>query len=195
MVLIVAVVGRSGSGKTVVIEYLIKYFSEGGYRVGAVKHVHHRGFTVDTEGKNTWRYAQAGARVVAAVSPDEVAVMFKKTFCEGGDSLDQLIEVLGGELLDIVFIEGYRDLVAKRVDVLKVVTAKDVVCLQEMLEEGVVESILAVSGLVAKNSEEFLEGLKYPVVKVPEEGHVLVDLIKYRMSFRLGKGFEGLERV
>jgi len=177
MVLIVAVIGRSGSGKTITIEYLVRQLSVEGYTTGVIKHVHHMGFTIDTAGKNTWRYAQAGAKMIAAVSPDEVAIIKKSA--QGTESLDQVIEVLKNESLDIIFIEGYRDLVAKREDVLKILTAVDADFLHEMLEDTV-EPILAVSGIVAKNTNKpFIEG--YLVVKIPEEGKILVDLIKQAM--------------
>ena len=58
MVLVVAAVGMSGSGKTVTLEYLIGKLSAEGYKIGSIKHVHHKGFTIDTEGTNTWRYAK-----------------------------------------------------------------------------------------------------------------------------------------
>jgi molybdopterin-guanine dinucleotide biosynthesis protein MobB len=180
MVLIVAAVGQSGSGKTVTIEYLIRQFSAEGYKVGAIKHVHHRGFTIDTEGKNTWRYAQAGAKVVVAMSPDEVAVI-KKTSQET-DNLEQIIESLEKESLDILFIEGCRDIVSKRGDMLKILTDKeDGACLQELLEKTV-EPILAVSGLIAINPEKKSKTQRYPFIRIPDEGKQLVDLIKqYQM--------------
>lgn len=178
MVVIVAVVGRSGSGKTVTIEYLIGQFSVEGYRVGAIKHVHHSGFTIDTEGKNTWRYAQAGAKVVVAVSPNEVAII-KKTLQEA--DVSHIVETLKNEeSLDIIFIEGHHKLIAKRSDVLKILTTKDTDSLQEILNETV-EPILSVSGLIAKNSK--LSSIqKYPIIKIPEEGQTLVELIKQQLT-------------
>lgn len=178
MVLIVASIGKSGSGKTVTIEYLIRQFSIEGYNVGAIKHVHHRGFTIDTEGKNTWRYAQAGAKVVAAISPNEIAII-KKT-AQNTDNLEEIIETLKRESLDILFIEGYHKLISKRVDILKILTAKDEACLQELLTETV-EPILAISGLIAKDLEKKSITQKYPIVKIPEEGKQLVNLIKQQM--------------
>ena len=55
MVLVVAAVGVSGSGKTVTLEYLVSQLSAEGYKIGSIKHVHHKGFTMDKEGTNTWR--------------------------------------------------------------------------------------------------------------------------------------------
>jgi molybdopterin-guanine dinucleotide biosynthesis protein MobB len=178
MVVIVGVVGRSGSGKTVVVEYLINQFFLEGYNVGAVKHVHHRGFTVDTEGKNTWRFAKAGAKMVMAVSPDEVAII-KKTSIEETD-LDYVQSFFERDQVDVLFIEGYHELVSKRGDMLKILTAKDGPGLQEILEAGVVEPVLAVSGLITKGHKERFEGQMYPFIRIPEDGKQLVDLIKQR---------------
>lgn len=186
MVLVVAVVGRSGSGKTVVIEYLVGQFSAEGYSVGAVKHVHHKGFTMDAEGKNTWRYAQAGARVIAAISPDEVAIIRKIVHDVG--SFDRVIGTLKKkeEGLDIIFVEGYHELVAKRVDVVKIVVAKDEDVLQDTLC-GIVEPVIALSGLIAENSSTaFIQG--YPVIEVPKEGKKLVELIKRQLVIQKGSG-------
>ena len=178
MVLVVAAVGRSGSGKTVTLEYLISQLSAEGYQVGSIKHVHHKGFTMDKEGTNTWRYAKAGAKVIVAISPEEVAILKKTEMAL--DDLEQMTALLEGDKLDIVFIEGFHSLIAKRKDVPKIITAKDLEGLKETLE-GTVEPILAIAGIVAKN----LEASTYQnilVVKVPEEGHRLVELVKAQLK-------------
>jgi molybdopterin-guanine dinucleotide biosynthesis protein B len=179
MVLVVAVVGRSGSGKTVTLEYLISSLSADGYLVGAIKHIHHKDFTMDTEGKNTWRYTQAGAKVIAAISPSEIAII-KKTAQET-ESLDKVLESLKkDECLDVIFVEGYHELIAKRVDVVKIVVLKDEQFLQQTLDETV-DPIIAISGLIAENSKAtVIQG--YPVIKIPKDGRKLVELIKHQLS-------------
>ena len=94
-----------------------------GLQIGSIKHVHHTGFTMDKEGTNTWRYAQAGSKVIVAISPEEVDII-KKTQMALND-LDNIIALLENEKLDVVFIEGFHSLIAKREDVPKIVTAKD----------------------------------------------------------------------
>jgi molybdopterin-guanine dinucleotide biosynthesis protein MobB len=42
-----------------------------------VKHIPEPNFTIDREGKDTWRYAQAGATTVVGVSADEIATIEK----------------------------------------------------------------------------------------------------------------------
>ena len=75
---IVAVVGLSETGKTLLLTGLISEFKRRGLRTFAVKHCSH-GFTLDLEGKDTWKYAQAGADGVAMISPEEWAVVGKTT--------------------------------------------------------------------------------------------------------------------
>ncbi len=178
MVLLVAAVGRSGSGKTTTIEYLISMLTAEGISVGAVKHVHHKGFTMDTEGKNTWRFARAGAKTIVAVSPDEVAII-RKTQSEYND-FDKIIALLGEETLDVVFVEGLFALTAKRGDVAKIVTATDLNGLAETLK-GMVEPILAVSGVVAQTLDTpDYRGI--PIIRIPEDGQKLVELVKEKLE-------------
>lgn len=179
-VLVVAAVGVSGSGKTVTLEYLISQLSREGFKIGSIKHVHHMGFTMDREGTNTWRYAKAGSKVIVAISPEEIDII-KKTQMALND-LDSIIALLENENLDIVFIEGFHSLIAKRQDIPKIVTAKDENGLDQTLE-GTADPIIAIAGVVAEN----IAGKAYrdiPIIKIPEEGQKLVDLIKNHLASR-----------
>jgi molybdopterin-guanine dinucleotide biosynthesis protein B len=101
MVQTIAVVGKSKSGKTTLIERLIPELKKRGYRVGSVKHAHH-GFEIDKKGKDSYRHRAAGADVVVVASPDEIAMVRKvKT-----DTLDNL-EVFFSDM-DLVLVEGYK---------------------------------------------------------------------------------------
>ena len=182
-VLVIAAVGVSGSGKTVTLEYLISRLSSEGYQIGSIKHVHHKGFTMDKEGTNTWRYAKAGAKVIVAISPEEVDII-KKTEMALND-LDQIIALLAQEKLDIVFIEGFHSLIAKRKDVPKIITAKDEADLERTLE-GTLPPILAAAGIVAQNTSEACFG-KIPFIKVPQDGEKLVELVKKELQKQASK--------
>jgi molybdopterin-guanine dinucleotide biosynthesis protein MobB len=97
---IVAVVGFSESGKTLLLTGLIGEFKRRGLRTFAVKHCPH-GFSLDPEGKDTWMYTQAGADGVVMVSPGEWAVLCKE------DDADLL--TLAGRLFagaDVILVEG-----------------------------------------------------------------------------------------
>ena len=60
---------QSSTGKTTFIEKMIPKLNELGIRIGIVKSDSH-GFNLDIEGKDSWRFNQAGANSVAVISPN-----------------------------------------------------------------------------------------------------------------------------
>jgi len=119
---IVAVVGFKKSGKTAVVEGLVRELVRRGYRVGTVKHIRERGFTIDQPGKDTWRHARAGASVVFSIAPRETATIERRT---GG--LDDVLRLHG---IDFLVIEGFRG--AKGVAKIAVArTAADMIKLED----------------------------------------------------------------
>lgn len=99
---VVAIVGYRKSGKTEVIERLIKELRGRGYRVGTIKHVREKNFTIDQPGKDTWRHAKAGAEVVVSLASREVATVLKRRA-----RLEEVIRVIGW--LDFLVLEGFRE--------------------------------------------------------------------------------------
>lgn len=77
MIPVICIVGKSKSGKTKLMEALIKELKSRGLRVGALKYHKHGDFDIDIEGKDTWKYAKAGADTVAISSPVKCAVIKK----------------------------------------------------------------------------------------------------------------------
>jgi molybdopterin-guanine dinucleotide biosynthesis protein B len=117
---VIAVVGSKKSGKTTTIENLIRELSQRGYKVAAIKHVSEPDHTIDTPGKDTWRYAQAGARTVISAAANEIVTIEKRLL--EMVSLDMLLKKCRGN--DIVFIEGLKKKVAKRKNITKIVVTK-----------------------------------------------------------------------
>ena len=121
MVPVVSVVGRSKSGKTTLVEKLIKELNSRGYKVGAIKHDAHQ-FDIDVPGKDSWRHTQAGANPVVISSPDKLA-MIKRVQQE--ISLDEIVErYIDG--VDIVLTEGYKRQDKLKIEVLT--TGKEMIC-------------------------------------------------------------------
>jgi molybdopterin-guanine dinucleotide biosynthesis protein B len=172
-VLIIAAVGKSGSGKTTTLEYLVSNLATEGYKIGVIKHIYHKGFKVDKEGTNTWRYSKAGAKVVTAVSAKEIVVIKKPETAL--NDLEQVTRLLGNEQLDIIVVEGFGSLVEKRKDILKIITAKDEDSLKKTLERTA-QPIIAVSGVISQQKSD-LE-LEIPVINIPSEGKHLLRLVK-----------------
>ena len=96
---IVAVVGPSGSGKTTLLAGLIPELRARGLNVGVIKHTH-KDVTLDTEGKDTWTFAEAGAGAVGIVGPSRAAV-----FLGTAPRVEALAERFFAGA-DIVIVEG-----------------------------------------------------------------------------------------
>ncbi|HEU4521078.1 MAG TPA: molybdopterin-guanine dinucleotide biosynthesis protein MobB [Thermoanaerobaculia bacterium] len=101
---ILALFGRSGSGKTTAIESLIELFVGRGLSVGAIKHTHHA-LNTDDRG-DTRRFRRAGANPVILAGDGE-AVIFD------GDGVLRVEYGTASDLVerfqtDLLFIEGFR---------------------------------------------------------------------------------------
>ncbi len=113
MVPIVSFVGWSGIGKTTLLEKLIPELVRRGYRVATVKHVHH--FSMDHEGKDTWRHRKAGAACTIISSPEELAMIRDM---DHDASLDEIREKYIGDV-DIMITEGYKQERAPKIEVFR----------------------------------------------------------------------------
>ena len=97
-----AIAAYSGTGKTTFLEKLIPELKRQrpGLRIGVVKHDVH-GFTVDQEGKDTRRLANAGADLTAILNDTHAAVMEHRP-----RSVYEILEGLSE--LDLIFLEGFK---------------------------------------------------------------------------------------
>jgi molybdopterin-guanine dinucleotide biosynthesis protein MobB len=118
---VIAVVGSKRSGKTTTVETMVEELSSRGYRIATVKHISEQNFTMDTKGKDTWRYAQAGAKTIIAIAPEEIAIIEK---VNRSLSLKEILRRCRGN--DIIFLEGFKKLVSKKKGINKIVVVKSV---------------------------------------------------------------------
>ena len=111
---IISIIGKSNSGKTTLLEKLIRELKRRGYRVATVKHHSHAGFEVDQPGKDTWRHAQAGSDLVVIAAPDKIAFIRKL----GRElSLDEVAADIVD--VDIILTEGYKSAGKPSIEVLR----------------------------------------------------------------------------
>ncbi len=106
---ILAILGRRESGKTMMVEALTKSLATKCFRVACAKHISQKGFSMDIEGKDTWRYSAAGAEVVIAVSDRETTIKIKNTF--GIPSLKTMSKFAIEMGADALLLEGFSELV------------------------------------------------------------------------------------
>lgn len=91
----------SGTGKTTYLEKLIAELKKRGKRVAIIKHDGHR-FDIDREGKDSWRFAQSGADMVAIADGEKCAIMeYRPT------PLGQILSAVHD--VDLVLIEGWHE--------------------------------------------------------------------------------------
>ena len=97
---IYSIIAYSGTGKTTLLEKLITEFKARGLRVAVIKHDAHE-FDIDHEGKDSWRFTQAGADVTVVASGSKAAIMENRPV-----PLDSLLDKITD--VDIILTEGYK---------------------------------------------------------------------------------------
>jgi molybdopterin-guanine dinucleotide biosynthesis adapter protein len=114
MIPIVAVVGKSNSGKTTLIEKLIPELNKRGYRVATVKH-HNHALEIDTPGKDSWRHKQAGAQTAFISTPGALGMVHSV------DSAMTPIEIRDRFLddADLLLAEGFKLLSVPKIEVFR----------------------------------------------------------------------------
>lgn len=111
---LVAVVGKSDSGKTTLIEKLVPELIRLGLRVGTIKHDAHS-FEIDHPGKDSWRHGQSGAAAYVIASPERLAYIAR---LDGEMPLDAIARrYFTG--FDLVVAEGYKRTSPHRVEIFR----------------------------------------------------------------------------
>ena len=150
------VTGLSGSGKTTVIENIIRELVRRGYTVGTVKEIHNEAFRMDTEGKNTYRHRMAGADTVTARAYHETDILMK-----GHADIYELLKLYKE---DYVILEGVSD-----ANVMEIAVSK------EDGSPAISGRTFCVSGRYANRHTEYM-GL--PVINAVTDTARLVDLLE-----------------
>ena len=117
------VVGRSGVGKTTLLEKLIPELKQRGYRVATVKHHHQPGLEIDQPGKDSWRHAQAGSDFVIIVAPDKLASI---RCVDREPTLDEIVAGISG--VDLILVEGYKWADKPKIEVMRAEHSLEPVC-------------------------------------------------------------------
>lgn len=110
---ILSIVGRSNSGKTTLLEKLIRELTARGRRIGTIKHHFHGPVVVDVPGKDSWRHKQAGARAVALSSRQTIFVIR-----DVGEEVP-LETIAHRDLfdLDLILTEGFKSAPMPKIEV------------------------------------------------------------------------------
>ncbi len=111
---VISVVGHSGSGKTTLVEKLIRELCARGVKVATIKHAHHQ-VQLDTPGKDSWRYTQAGAALSMLVTGEGVQLVAKEIVERDPQLLAQRFM---GEA-DLVLAEGFSLAPGAKIEVVR----------------------------------------------------------------------------
>jgi len=163
---IICVCGQPHSGKTSIIEKIIKEMRKRRYEVCSAKDIHCQGFTMDTEGKTTWRYREAGAKIITARGGEETDIIFRESL-----SFEELIRFFQG---DFLITEGFE----KEANVAKILCAEKL----EELEELVSPLVFCICGRVSEQIDQY-RGI--PVINALEKPEEIVDLIEKKAFAKL----------
>ena len=104
---IIQVTGRSNTGKTTFIKTLVPVLKKKG-RVAVIKHLKDHDFLLD-EGKDTTGFFLAGADISAGIDGKKAVIAMRD------NSLDAILELMKGQGMDFVIIEGFKQRSFKKI--------------------------------------------------------------------------------
>jgi len=153
---IINVIGYSGSGKTHLIEFIIKKFkNEFNLEVNVIKYIHeHR---IDEEGKDSFKFSEAGAIFSVIKNKfNQNAIYLNKKI-----SVDALINWLNKSpyKVDLIIIEGFRD-----------VSYPTILCVKELQDIDVQlnKNVKMISGLITLNKFSEEREFQIPIFSIQQ---------------------------
>ncbi len=126
---VLSFIGKSGVGKTTLLEKVIPELKTYGIRLATIKHHAHPGFDIDQPGKDTWRHAQAGSDLVIISAPDKIASIRK---LEHELSLDEIIGNI--QDVDIILTEGYKRAGKPSLEIVRAENGRELLSSKEQLQ-------------------------------------------------------------
>jgi len=103
MLPVIAIVGYSKSGKTTLVEKLVRDLTDRGYRIATIKDSH-RQPVFDTRDKDSWRHIQAGSILTALCTNNQVVCIHPQQQI----TIDRIMPLMGNDF-DLVIAEGFKE--------------------------------------------------------------------------------------
>ncbi|WP_291999953.1 molybdopterin-guanine dinucleotide biosynthesis protein MobB [Caldivirga sp.] len=143
MVSIIAVIGFRKSGKTTIIRELLHSLGD---KVVIIKDIHDYGQEFDSRNKDTWIFSREGAYAVVGLAPDKTHILVNSPI-----ELNEVIQLtLNVVKPRYVILEGFKNKIKDRSDVIKIITLRSIDELSE-LANGVKPPMLVYCGFCGCN--------------------------------------------
>ena len=152
---IYGVTGGKNTGKTGLIERLVKEFVIRGVTVSTIKHAHHD-TDIDQPGRDSYRHREAGAHQVVLSSKHRWAVMTELRDAPEAD-LKSIIRSL--EPVQLTLIEGYKNDPHPKIETFRLVISKPLLALTNSSIKGVA-------------SDSPISGLEIPIFDLNDTGKI-----------------------
>lgn len=106
----------SGTGKTTLIEQIVRNLKAQGYRIAVIKRDAHQ-FEIDKEGKDSWRFSKAGADITLISSAAKTAIIEQRE-----RSFEQNLSMIHD--VDLILVEGYKQENIPKIGICRKATGK-----------------------------------------------------------------------
>ncbi|MFH0888734.1 MAG: molybdopterin-guanine dinucleotide biosynthesis protein B [Planctomycetota bacterium] len=124
---IVSIVGNPYSGKTTLLEKIVKELVKRGYQIGTIKHNVH-GFEIDYPGKDSYRHFHSGSKMAMILGTDKIAVVRR---LEKSLSLRQAIQMFFNNRehkLDLIITEGFKRESKPKIEIVRSKISSEPIC-------------------------------------------------------------------
>ena len=115
--LIIGIVGWKNSGKTRLMQEMIKYLSSKNFVVATIKHAHHN-FDIDHKGTDSFLYRESGAQEIVISSSRRWAKIEERNKSDEMNLTNLIKEI---KKADIVLVEGFKNENHKKIEVIRTV--------------------------------------------------------------------------
>lgn len=146
--IVFAVSGIKNSGKTTLIEKLVKALTSRGYQVGVIKHDGHE-FVADHEGTDSFRHKKAGAKNVIVYSRTKLMMIEEKE----DPSIEALLDLQ--KHMDIIILEGMKYSEFPKIEIVRGAVSRESVCNPETLIALVTDTSLSLPNIKRIELDDF----------------------------------------
>jgi len=171
---IVCIVGRSGTGKTTLIEKIIPLLNKRGYRICTLKHDVH-GFEMDKEGKDTWKHKNAGAAGTAISYLNKIGLIMD---IEKELTPEQIANRFFATA-DLIIAEGFKKTALPKIEVHRKEVNDELLCLPQENLVALVSDTKTLPGIPSlkwNETEKLADIIEEKIIKTFREADIQLEV-------------------